>query len=165
MVGHFSIMGREDQNLTRTKKRVNIHKGQWSILNKNIDKYHLPYIWTEVLFTTQELKISHSYTPVAILSAKHLHNIYQTILYKWLQHLLQWPFHLPYLGITSAIHNFNTVAITLAKVAFPSPTLRQNICQTFQNNWPYHLLLQLWFIIPSATIFNVMDHIIEHTKP
>ena len=53
---NFSIVGREDQNLMRTTKEALYIRVNNPSLNGNIDKYHLPHIWDEVLFNTSELK-------------------------------------------------------------------------------------------------------------
>ena len=52
-----TIVGRENQNLSRTIKEVLYIKVNNPSLNKNIGKYHLPHIWDEVLFNTSELKL------------------------------------------------------------------------------------------------------------
>ena len=49
---NFSIVGREDQNLMRTIKEALYIRVNNLFLNRNIGKYHLPYIWDEVLFNT-----------------------------------------------------------------------------------------------------------------
>ena len=46
---NFSIVGREDQNLTRLIKESMYIRVNNTSLNRNIDKYHLPHIWDEVL--------------------------------------------------------------------------------------------------------------------
>ena len=56
-IDNFSIVGREDQNLTRTIKEELYTRVNNQCLNKNIGKYHLPHIWDEVLFNTSELKL------------------------------------------------------------------------------------------------------------
>ena len=56
-IGNFSIVGRENQSLTRTiKEALNIRINNPS-LNKNRGKHHLPHIWNEVLFNISELKL------------------------------------------------------------------------------------------------------------
>ena len=56
-IDNFSIVGTEDQNLTRTiKEALHIMVNNQS-LNRNIGKYHLPHIWDEVLFNISELKL------------------------------------------------------------------------------------------------------------
>ena len=54
---NFSIVGREDQNLTRTIKEALYIRANNPSLNKNIGKYHLPHIWDEVLCNCPELKL------------------------------------------------------------------------------------------------------------
>ena len=56
-IDNFSIIGREDQNLSRTIKEALYIRVNNPSLNKNIGKYHLPHIWDEVLFNTSELKL------------------------------------------------------------------------------------------------------------
>ena len=54
---NFSIVGREDQNLTRAIKEAIYIRENNPSLNKNIGKYHLPHIWDEVLLNSSELKL------------------------------------------------------------------------------------------------------------
>ena len=56
-IDNFSIVGREDQYLSRTIKEALYIKVNNPSLNRNIGKYHLPHIWDEVLFSTSELKL------------------------------------------------------------------------------------------------------------
>ena len=56
-IDNFSIVGREDQNLMRTKKEALYIRVNNPSLNKNIGKYHLPHIWDEVLCNSPELKL------------------------------------------------------------------------------------------------------------
>ena len=56
-IENFSIIGREDQNLTRTIKEALYIRVNNPSLNKNIGKYHLPHIWDEVLCNSTELKL------------------------------------------------------------------------------------------------------------
>ena len=56
-IDNFSIVGREDQNLTRTIKEALYIRVNNPSLNKNIGKYHLPHIWDEVLCNSPELKL------------------------------------------------------------------------------------------------------------
>ena len=90
-INNFTIVGREDQNLTRAIKEALFIRVNDPSLNRNIGKYHLPHIWDEVLHTTSELKLNwpsgHSIKP------------------PWQQHL---PSH-PWVDITST-----TKAITSA---------------------------------------------------
>ena len=55
-IENFNIVGREDQNLSRLIKEALFIRVNNPSLNKNIDKYHLPHIWDEVLLNTPELK-------------------------------------------------------------------------------------------------------------
>ena len=57
-IDNFSIVGREDQNLTRTIKEALYIMVNNPSLNRNIGKYHLPHIWDDILFNTSELKIT-----------------------------------------------------------------------------------------------------------
>ena len=74
-IDNFSIIGREDQNLTRTTKEALYIRVNNPSLNKNIGKYHLPHIWDEVLCNSPELKTEIKMYSVAIPSATHGHNI------------------------------------------------------------------------------------------
>ena len=56
-IDNFSIVGREDQNLTRTIKEALYIRVNNPSLNKNIGKYHLPHTWDEVLCNSPELKL------------------------------------------------------------------------------------------------------------
>ena len=54
---NISIVGREDQNLMRTIKEALYIRVNDPSLNRNVGKYHLPYVWDEVLFNISELKL------------------------------------------------------------------------------------------------------------
>ena len=56
-IDNFSIVGREDQNLSRAIQEALYIRVNNPSLNRNIGKYHLPHIWDEVLFNTSELKL------------------------------------------------------------------------------------------------------------
>ena len=56
-IENFSIVGREDQNLSRAIKEAIYIRVNNPSLNKNICKYHLPHIWDEVLLNSSELKL------------------------------------------------------------------------------------------------------------
>ena len=56
-IDNFSILGREDQNLTRLIKEALYIRVNNPSLNKNVGKYHLPHIWDEVLLNISELKL------------------------------------------------------------------------------------------------------------
>ena len=56
-INNFTIVGREDQNLTRAIKEALFIRVNDPFLNRNIGKYHLPHIWDEVLHKTSELKL------------------------------------------------------------------------------------------------------------
>ena len=56
-IDNFNIVGREDQNLSRTIKEALYIRVNNPSLNKNIGKYHLPHIWDEALLNTSELKL------------------------------------------------------------------------------------------------------------
>ena len=55
-LNNFSIVGREEQNLSRLIKESMFIRVNNPSLNKNIGKYHLPHIWDEVLINNIELK-------------------------------------------------------------------------------------------------------------
>ena len=56
-LNNFSIVGREEQNLSRLIKESMFIRVNNPSLNKNIGKYHLPHIWDEVLINNIELKL------------------------------------------------------------------------------------------------------------
>ena len=58
-INKFTIVGREDQNLTRAIKEAILIRVNDPSLNRNVGKYHLPHIWDEVLHRTSELKFKH----------------------------------------------------------------------------------------------------------
>ena len=53
----FSILGREDQGLTRTIKESIYTRVNNPTLNRNIGKYNLNHIWDRVFFNSPWLKI------------------------------------------------------------------------------------------------------------
>ena len=56
-ISNFSIVGREEQNLSRLIKESMFIRVNNPSLNKNIGKYHLPHVWDEVLINNIELKL------------------------------------------------------------------------------------------------------------
>ena len=56
-INNFSIVGREEQNLSRLIKKSMFIRVNNPSLNKNIGKYHLPHVWDEVLINNIELKL------------------------------------------------------------------------------------------------------------
>ena len=56
---NLSIIGKEDQNLTRAIKEALFIRVNDPSLNRNINKYHLPHIWHEVLHKTSKLQLKH----------------------------------------------------------------------------------------------------------
>ena len=58
-INNFTIIGREDQNLTGAIKEALFIRVNDPSLNRNIGKYHLPHIWVEVLHKTSELKLKY----------------------------------------------------------------------------------------------------------
>ena len=56
-LNNFSIVGTEEQNLSRLIKESMFIRVNNPSLNKNIGKYHLSYIWDEVLINNLELKL------------------------------------------------------------------------------------------------------------
>ena len=56
-IENLSIVGREDQNLSRLIKEALFIRVNNPSLNRNIGKYHLPHIRNEVLLNTSELKL------------------------------------------------------------------------------------------------------------
>ena len=56
-VEYFKIIGREGHGMARTIKEAIYIRVNNPILNRNVGKYNLPYIWNKVLFSIPELKI------------------------------------------------------------------------------------------------------------
>ena len=56
-INNFSIVGREEQNLSRLIKESMFIRVNNPSLNKNIGKYHLPHVWDEVLINNLVLKL------------------------------------------------------------------------------------------------------------
>ena len=56
-INNFSIVGREEQNLSRLIKESMFIRVNNPSLNKNIGKYHLPHVRDEVLINNIELKL------------------------------------------------------------------------------------------------------------
>ena len=56
-INNFTIVGREEQNLSRLIKESMFIRVNNPSLNKNIGKYHLPHVWDEVLINNIELKL------------------------------------------------------------------------------------------------------------
>ena len=56
-VQYFNTVGREEHNLNRAKKEALYIRVNNPSLNRNVGKYHLPYIWDEVLENISELKL------------------------------------------------------------------------------------------------------------
>ena len=54
---NFSIVGWEDQGITRTIKEAILIRVNDPSLNRNIGKFQLPHIWDEVLVKSPEIKI------------------------------------------------------------------------------------------------------------
>ena len=55
---NFSIVGREDQSMTRTIREAMLIRVNDPSLNRNIGKYQLSYIWDESLVKSTELKLN-----------------------------------------------------------------------------------------------------------
>ena len=54
---NFSIVGSEDQSMTRTIREAMLIRVNDPSLNRNIGKYQLPHIWDEVLVKSPELQL------------------------------------------------------------------------------------------------------------
>ena len=54
---NFSIVGREEENLSRLIIESMFIRVNGPSLNKNIGKFHLPHLWDEVLNNSRELKL------------------------------------------------------------------------------------------------------------
>ena len=55
---NFSIVGRDDQSLTRAIREVMLIRVNDPSLNRNIGKCQLPHIWDEVLVKSPELQLN-----------------------------------------------------------------------------------------------------------
>ena len=114
---NFTIVRREDQNpCIWITEALYIRVNNLS-LNQNIGKYHLPYIWDEVLHNTSELKLKSYYPAICPLGTTSTREA----------HTLHWLFHLPLGNNTSLTH-------THKKVVFPSATWQQCLPSIYQNN-------------------------------
>ena len=56
-IDNFSIVGKDDQNLSRPIKEAIFIRDNDPSLNRNIGKYKLPHIWDEVLMNSPELRL------------------------------------------------------------------------------------------------------------
>ena len=56
-INNYTVVGREEQNLSRLIKESMFIRVKNPTLNKNIGKCHLPHIWDEVLVNNTELKL------------------------------------------------------------------------------------------------------------
>ena len=56
-IDNFSIVGREDQNLSRLIEEALYMRVNNPSLNRNIGKYYLPHIWDDVPLNTSELRL------------------------------------------------------------------------------------------------------------
>ena len=56
-LNNFSIVGREEQNLSRLIKESMFIRVNNPSLNRNTGKYHLPHMWDEALINNIELKL------------------------------------------------------------------------------------------------------------
>ena len=54
---NFSVVGREEHNLSRLIKESMYNRVNGPFLKKNIGKFHLPHLWDEVLNNSRELKL------------------------------------------------------------------------------------------------------------
>ena len=82
---NFSIVGREEQNLSRLIKESMYIRVNVPSQNKNIGKFHLPHLWNEVLNNSRELKIV--YSVVIPSTTKAITSAYIPTM--WLFHLPQ----------------------------------------------------------------------------
>ena len=72
---NFSIIGREDQGLTKTIKKSIYIRVNNSMLNRNIGKFNLNHIWDRVLFNTNGLKINSPKGYAHIYNSGYAHSI------------------------------------------------------------------------------------------
>ena len=54
---NFSIVGRDDQSMTRLIREAMLIRVNDPSLNRNIGKYQLPHIWDEVLVRSPEMQL------------------------------------------------------------------------------------------------------------
>ena len=54
---HFSIVGGDDQSMTRAIREAMLIRVNDPSLNRNIGKYQLPHIWDEVLVKSPEMQL------------------------------------------------------------------------------------------------------------
>ena len=54
---NFSIVGRDDQSMTRTIREAMLIRVNDPSLNRNMGKYQLPHIWDEVLVRSPEMQL------------------------------------------------------------------------------------------------------------
>ena len=55
---NLSIVGRDDQSMTRAIREAMLIRVNDPSLNRNIGKYQLPHIWDEVLVRSPELQLN-----------------------------------------------------------------------------------------------------------
>ena len=55
---NFSIVGRDDQSMTRAIREAMLIRVNDQSLNRNIGKYQLPHIWDEVLVKSPDLQLN-----------------------------------------------------------------------------------------------------------
>ena len=97
-MNNFTLIGREEQNLTRAIKEALFIRVNDPSLNRNIGKYHLPHIWDEVLLQNISIKT---------------------------KELTQWLFHLPSTPMVSnsiSLQAITSAKTTLQMVAITSST-------------------------------------------
>ena len=114
---NFSIVGREEQNLSRLIKKSMFIRVNGPSLNKNIGKYHLPHLWDEVLNNSQQRTKTKIVDSVVIPSAtKAIRSAYIPTM---------WLFHLP---------QGNNIS--------PSHKSGYSICHKWQKHQPSHVWQQ-----------------------
>ena len=166
-INNFTIVGREDQNLTRAIKEALFIRVNDPSLNRNIGKYHLPHILDELLHKTSELKLKDwpggpstfhfgynicQTTPMvgipsatlAITSAKHeLSSTVAVTPATWQQHLPNISIQL--VAITSAMgHNNCTNATITISGTSPLGITPANTINIIIKLWQYHQSQEQW---------------------
>ena len=88
-INNFSIVGREEQNLSRLIKESMFIRVNNPSLNKNIGKYHLPHVWDEVLINNIRTQ-----TKIRPCGYNTCHKGYNICLHSNLYRYI-WLYHLP----------------------------------------------------------------------
>ena len=128
-LSHFSIVGKEEQNLSRLIKESMFIRVNSPSLNKNIGKYHLLIYGMRFLLkhrTKTKINWPSDFSMCHQGNKICLGNIPSV----WLFHLPQWQQHQPYQKIMWLFHLPQMVIISaITHVVIPSATIGNNISQ------------------------------------